>query len=43
MKAVGVEKWAEEEAKLIRQRYFLGKFIPGSGPMLEKLVGDNDG
>ena len=36
MKAVGVEKWAEEEAKLIRQRYFLGKFIPGSGPILER-------
>lgn len=36
MKAVGVEKWAEEEAKLIRQRYFLGKFIPGSGPILKR-------
>jgi hypothetical protein len=35
MKAVGVEKWAEEEAKLIRQRYYLGKFIPGSGPILK--------
>jgi hypothetical protein len=35
MKAVGVEKWAEEEAKLIRQRYFLGKFIPGTGPVLK--------
>jgi hypothetical protein len=35
IKAVGVEKWAEEEAKLIRQRYFLGKFIPGSGPILK--------
>ena len=36
MKAVGVEKWAEEEAKLIRQRYYLGKFIPGSGPILKR-------
>jgi hypothetical protein len=35
MKAVGVEKWAEEEAKLIRQRYYLGKFVPGSGPNLK--------
>jgi hypothetical protein len=35
MKAVGVEKWAEGEAKLIRQRYYLGEFIPGSGPILE--------
>ena len=36
MKAVGVDKWAEEEAKLIRQRYYLGKFIPGSGPILKR-------
>jgi hypothetical protein len=36
MKAVGVETWAEEEAKLIRQRYYLGKFIPGSGPILKQ-------
>ena len=35
MKTVGVEKWAEEEAKLIRQRYYSGKFIPGSGPVLK--------
>ena len=35
MKAVGVEKWADGEAKLIRQRYFLGKFIPGSGPIMD--------
>ena len=36
IKAVGVEKWAEEEAKLIRQRYYLGKFIPGTGPILKQ-------
>ncbi len=36
MKAVGVEKWADEEAKLIRQRYFSGRFIPGSGPILKQ-------
>jgi hypothetical protein len=36
MNAVGVEKWAEEEAKLIRQRYYLGKFVPGSGPILKR-------
>ena len=35
IKAAGVEKWAEEEAKLIRQRYYLGKFIPGRGPVLK--------
>ncbi len=34
MKAIGVEKWAEEEAAEIRQLYFKGKFIPGSGPVL---------
>jgi hypothetical protein len=36
MKAVGVDKWAEEESILIRQRYFLGKFIPGTGPILKR-------
>ncbi len=35
MKAIGVEKWAEEEAQVIRQRYFTGQFIPGSGPVLK--------
>jgi hypothetical protein len=35
MKAVGVEEWAEKEAKLIRKRYYLGKFVPGKGPILE--------
>ena len=35
MKAVGVEKWAEEEAELIRQRYYQGTFVPGSGPVLD--------
>jgi RNA polymerase sigma-70 factor (ECF subfamily) len=36
MKAVGVEKWAEDEAILIRRRYYLGKFIPGIGPILKR-------
>ncbi len=36
IKAVGVEKWADEEAKLIRRRYYAGKFIPGTGPVLER-------
>ena len=36
MKTIGVETWAEEEAKLIRQRYYLGKFNPGSGPILKR-------
>lgn len=31
MKAFGVEKWAEEEATIIRQRYYLGKFVWGVG------------
>ena len=36
IKASGVEKWAEEEAELIRQRYFTGRFIPGKGPVLNR-------
>ena len=35
MKAVGIKKWSEEEAKQIRQRYYSGKFIPGRGPVLK--------
>lgn len=35
MKTVGFEKWAEEESLSIRKRYFMGKFIPGTGPVLE--------
>jgi hypothetical protein len=34
MKAVGVEKWAEEEAAVIRQKYYAGKFKVGAGPRL---------
>ena len=33
IKAVGLSQWAAKEAQLIRQRYFSGKFIPGSGPV----------
>jgi len=36
MKSAGVEQWADKEAKLIRQRYYAGKFIPGKGPVLER-------
>lgn len=32
MKAVGVDKWAEEEAHQIRDRYYNGKFKVGLGP-----------
>jgi hypothetical protein len=35
MKKIGVEKWAEEEAFVIRQKYFNGKFVAGQGPRLE--------
>lgn len=35
MKRIGVEKWADEEALEIRQKYFKGKFIPGTGPVME--------
>ncbi|MCX7711202.1 MAG: DUF3795 domain-containing protein [Clostridia bacterium] len=34
IKAVGVEKWAEEEAAEVRKKYFKGKFVPGKGPQL---------
>ncbi|MGD9155635.1 MAG: DUF3795 domain-containing protein [Bacillota bacterium] len=34
MKAIGVEKWAEDEATLIRKKYYTGKFKVGSGPQL---------
>lgn len=33
MKAVGVGKWAEEEASRIRDLYYNGRFVPGSGPV----------
>jgi len=35
IKAVGIDRWAEEEASIIRKRYFFGKFVPGSGPVLK--------
>ncbi len=34
MKAIGVERWAEEEAREIRARYFRGTFVVGQGPRL---------
>ena len=34
MQKVGVEKWAEEESLQIREKYFKGQFIPGTGPVL---------
>jgi hypothetical protein len=34
IKAVGVDKWAEEAVD-IRKKYFLGKFIVGTGPVRE--------
>jgi len=35
IKNVGIEKWAEEEAMLIKKRYYTGKFRIGSGPVME--------
>ena len=35
MKAVGPEKWAEEEAALIRLKYYKGKLVIGKGPVIE--------
>lgn len=34
MKAVGVRRWAEEEARDVRLRYFKGTFKIGAGPLL---------
>ena len=34
IKAVGIEKFVNEESKLIRERYFNGKLVIGSGPQL---------
>ncbi len=34
MKSIGVERWAEEEAHLVRRRYYEGTFKPGDGPRL---------
>jgi hypothetical protein len=36
IKAVGIERWADQEAGLIRRRYFGGTFIPGTGPVLKQ-------
>jgi hypothetical protein len=36
MKAIGVERWAEEEALHIRHLYYDGQLIPGSGPVEKK-------
>lgn len=32
---IGIEKWAQEEAAEIRTRYFKGKFVVGTGPVLD--------
>ena len=34
IQAIGLQRWAEEEAKEIRERYFRGRFRPGHGPAL---------
>jgi len=33
IQAVGLQRWAEDEAAEIRVRYFTGKFKPGHGPV----------
>jgi hypothetical protein len=35
MKAVGVESWAKNESRAIRDRYFKGHFQIGTGPQME--------
>lgn len=34
IQAVGLQRWADEEALAIRRRYFEGTFKPGHGPTL---------
>jgi hypothetical protein len=34
IKAVGLDRWAADESKAVRQRYFSGRFVPGRGPVL---------
>jgi len=36
IQAVGLQRWAEEEATGIRKRYFHGTFKPGYGPVLDE-------
>ncbi len=31
IKKIGIERWIEEEAGQIREKYFTGKFIVGKG------------
>ena len=35
IKKIGVEQWAEKEAGVIRRKYFKGKFVVGSGPVVK--------
>lgn len=35
IQAVGLHRWAEDEAKEIRDRYFHGRFRPGHGPCVD--------
>jgi hypothetical protein len=34
MKAIGVERWAQEESLQIRNKYYKAKFVVGIGPTL---------
>jgi hypothetical protein len=35
IQAVGLQRWAEDEARQVRDRYNHGRFRPGHGPTLE--------
>jgi hypothetical protein len=35
IQSAGLQRWAEEEAAQVRERYFHGRFRPGHGPSLE--------
>jgi len=34
IKAIGIEEWARNEAQIIRDRYFKGRFQIGAGPQI---------
>ena len=34
IQAVGLQRWAEEEAEQVRRRYYHGRFRPGHGPSM---------
>ena len=38
MKRIGLKRWAVEESKEIRERYFEGEFVVGQGPVIPEDI-----